>query len=104
MFVYTSTKPQDMGTLKPNHDRPKVILYQSSQELPSHQLKLPGSITTPLNTSDPDSPAVVYISLDPEAPLATTPSDGDAGKFTLFIFGVPPLPFFALSLSFAATL
>ena len=33
--------------------------------------------------------------LDPKAPLALTPSDGDEGKFRWFLFGVrPPLLFF----------
>src|ERR1700679_43672 len=49
----------------------------------------------------------VYL-LDPKAPLALTPSDGDAGKLTSFLLGVPPLPFspsLICSLSvFAATL
>ncbi len=30
--------------------------------------------------------------LDPKASLALTPSDGDAGRFTWFLFGVRPSP------------
>ena len=37
----------------------------------------------PSNTSDPDPAAITYIyPPDPEVPLALTPSDSDAGKFT----------------------
>ena len=35
--------------------------------------------------------------LDPKASLALTPSDGDAGKFTWFLFGVRPQPSFVSS-------
>jgi hypothetical protein len=37
--------------------------------------------------------------LDPKASLALTPSDGDAGKFTWFLFGVRPQLCFFASLS-----
>ena len=40
----------------------------------------------------------VYV-LDPKAPLALTPLDGDAGKFRSFLFSVPPPLFSAHTLS-----
>jgi hypothetical protein len=41
---------------------------------------------------DIDIPLEQVCLLDPKASLALTPSDGDAGKFTWFLFGVRPSP------------
>ena len=77
--------------------------------------------TTTTTTSDSASPAAAQVQcheqgilaltqtrniphervclLDPKASLALTPSDGDAGKFTWFLFGVRPQLCFFASLS-----
>ena len=46
-----------------------------------------------MKSRDVDIPLEQVCLLDPKASLALTPSDGDAGKFTWFLFGVRPRPF-----------
>jgi hypothetical protein len=46
-----------------------------------------------MKSSDIDISLEQVCLLDPKASLALTPSDGDAGKFTWFLFGVRPHPF-----------
>jgi hypothetical protein len=54
---------------------------------------------------DIDIPLEQVCLLDPKASLALTPSDGDAGKFTWFLFGVRPSPIHpSLFLSFFLSL
>jgi hypothetical protein len=45
-----------------------------------------------MKSRDIDIPLEQVCLLDPKASLALTPSDGDAGKFTWFLFGVRPAP------------
>jgi Predicted SAM-dependent RNA methyltransferase len=45
-----------------------------------------------MKARDIDIPLERVCLLDPKASLALTPSDGDAGKFTWFLFGVRPVP------------
>jgi hypothetical protein len=45
-----------------------------------------------MKSRDIDIPLEQVCLLDPKASLALTPSDGDAGKFTWFLFGVRPVP------------
>jgi hypothetical protein len=45
-----------------------------------------------MKSRDVDIPLEQVCLLDPKASLALTPSDGDAGKFTWFLFGVRPRP------------
>jgi hypothetical protein len=45
-----------------------------------------------MKSRDIDIPLERVCLLDPKASLALTPSDGDAGKFTWFLFGVRPRP------------
>jgi hypothetical protein len=45
-----------------------------------------------MKSRDIDIPLERVCLLDPKASLALTPSDGDAGKFTWFLFGVRPVP------------
>jgi Predicted SAM-dependent RNA methyltransferase len=45
-----------------------------------------------MKSCDIDIPLEQVCLLDPKASLALTPSDGDAGKFTWFLFGVRPVP------------
>jgi hypothetical protein len=45
-----------------------------------------------MKSRDVDIPLERVCLLDPKASLALTPSDGDAGKFTWFLFGVRPIP------------
>jgi hypothetical protein len=54
-----------------------------------------------MKSRDIDIPLERACLLDPKAPSALTPADGDAGKFTWFLFGVRPVspPHRALSLS-----
>src|SRR5258708_24318927 len=40
-----------------------------------------------------DIPLECVCLLDPKVPFTPTPSDGDAAKFTWFVFGVHPRPF-----------
>src|SRR6266576_1705966 len=44
-----------------------------------------------MKSRDIDIPLEQVCLLDPKASLALTPSDGDAGKFTWFLFGVRPV-------------
>lgn len=44
-----------------------------------------------MKSRDIDIPLERVCLLDPKASLPLTPSDGDAGKFTWFLFGVRPL-------------
>ena len=56
-----------------------------------------------MKSRDIDIPLEQVCLLDPKAPLALTPSDGDAGKFTWFLFGVRPiLPIHRFFLSFSS--
>ena len=50
-----------------------------------------------------DIPVERVCLLNPKVPLTPTPSDGDAGKFTWFFFGVRPRPFFPALSSFAVS-
>jgi hypothetical protein len=45
-----------------------------------------------MKTRDIEIPLERVCLLDPKASLALTPSDGDTGKFTWFLFGVRPIP------------
>jgi hypothetical protein len=49
-----------------------------------------------MKARDIDIPLERVCLLDPKASLALTPSDGDAGKFTWFLFGVRPVPSLSL--------
>jgi hypothetical protein len=53
-----------------------------------------------MKSRDIDIPLEQVCLLDPKASLALTPSDGDAGKFTWFLFGVRPSPYPSLVYSF----
>ena len=46
-----------------------------------------------MKSRDINIPLEQVCLLDPKASLALTPSDGDAGKFAWFLFGVRPIPF-----------
>jgi hypothetical protein len=52
-----------------------------------------------MKSRDIDIPLERVCLLDPKASAALTPSDGDAGKFTWFLFGVRPVPSLSLALS-----